>query len=93
VKLLSVGEVCTVFKWKNTAQEAAERKKRKQIENRIRPTEKQYYIATLKPLRAGSLIMFFTTGFRGAGHYWPARTLSRNLMARTLPGETDKVVK
>lgn len=46
----------TVFKRKNEAEEAAARKKRKQIENKIRPDERSTS-SLLKRLKDGSLIM------------------------------------
>lgn len=59
----------TVFKRKNEAEEAMARKKRTQIEKRIRPDEKKYFISA--PTFEGFKIDYvFTTRDRGTGYYW-----------------------
>jgi hypothetical protein len=59
----------TVFKRKNEAEEAAARKKRKQIENRIRPDEKEYFIKA-ESFEGFKFDYVFTTRDRGTGYYW-----------------------
>jgi len=59
----------TVFKRKNEAEEAAARKKRKQIENRVRPDEKKYFISA-PTFEGWKFDYVFTTRDRGTGYYW-----------------------
>lgn len=59
----------TVFKRKNEAEEAAARKKRKQIENRIRPDDKKYFIPA-ETFEGSKFDYVFTTRDRGTGYYW-----------------------
>ena len=59
----------TVFKRKNEAEEAAARKKRKQIEERIRPDEKKYFIKA-ETFEGVKFDYVFTTRDRGTGYYW-----------------------
>jgi hypothetical protein len=84
----AVGEGYTVFQRKNTAQDAAERKKRKQIENRIRPEEKKYYIAA-ETFEGWKFDYVFTTRDRGAGYYWDGTDSVKKLNGEELPGGTE----
>lgn len=59
----------TVFKRKNEAEEAAARKKRKQIENKVRPDEKKYFISA-ETFEGWKFDYVFTTRDRGTGYYW-----------------------
>lgn len=71
----------TVFKQKNAAEEAMARKKRKRIENRIRPDEKKYFIST--PTFEGFKFDYvFTTRDRGTGYYWDGMDSLKKLNAQ-----------
>lgn len=59
----------TVFKKKNQAEEAAARKKRKRIEDRIRPDDKKYFIPS-ETFDGSKFDYVFTTRDRGTGYYW-----------------------
>lgn len=87
----AVGEGYTVFKRKNTAQQAAERKKRKQIENRIRPAEKKYYIAA-ETFEGWKFDYIFTTRDRGTGYYWDGTDSVKKMHGEELPRETENEV-
>jgi hypothetical protein len=84
----AVGEGYTTFRRKNTAEEAASRKKRKQIENRIRPDEKKYYIAATA-FEGWKFDYVFTTRDRGTGYYWDGHDSIKKLNGEELPEATE----
>ena len=59
----------TTFQNKNAAEEAAARKKRKLIEARVRPDDKEYFVPT-KSFQGWKFDYVFTTKDRGTGYYW-----------------------
>lgn len=66
----TVGAGYTNFKKKNSAEEAALRKKTKQIEARIRPDDKEYFIPA-KAFEGWKFDYIFTTRpDRGTGYFW-----------------------
>ena len=65
----SLGSGYTSFKRKNDAEEAAERKRRKLIEKRIRPDKKPYFLAS-EIFTGWKFDYVFTTRDRGTGYYW-----------------------
>lgn len=67
--LFAVGSGYSNFQKKHDAEEAANRKKRKRIENRIRPDEKKYFILA-EVFDGWKFDYVFTTRDRGTGYYW-----------------------
>jgi YHS domain-containing protein len=66
----TVGAGYTNFKKKNAAEEATQRKKIKQIEARIRPDDKEYFIP-VKTFEGWKFDYVFTTRpDRGTGYFW-----------------------
>lgn len=64
------GSGYTTFKKKNNAEEAAERKRIKQIEARIRPNDKEFFISS-KIFQGWKYNYIFTTRpDRGTGYFW-----------------------
>jgi hypothetical protein len=63
------GEGYTVFKKKNNAEEAAERKRKARIEARIRPDDQDYFIPS-KVFEGWKFDYIFTTRNNGTGYYW-----------------------
>lgn len=85
----AVGEGYTTFRRKNTAEEAASRKKRKQIQNRIRPDEKKYYIAATA-FEGWKFDYVFTTRDRGTGYYWDGHDSIKKLNGEELAEATTE---
>jgi hypothetical protein len=67
--LCSVGSGYTVFKRKSDAEEAAAKKKRKLIEQRIRPDDKAYFIPS-KTWQGSKFDYVFSTRNNSTGYYW-----------------------
>lgn len=65
----ALGSGYTTFKRKNTAEEAQERKRRKNIEKKIRPNDKAYFVAS-SSFNGWRFDYVFTTRDRGTGYYW-----------------------
>jgi hypothetical protein len=74
------------FKQKNGAEEAAKRKEIKRIEQRIRPNDKEYYVAagTFQGYRFDYV---FTTRDWGTGYYWDGMDSLKQLQQRGGEGE------
>ena len=66
----STGSGYTTFKKKNSAEDAAERKRIKQIEARIRPDKEEYFIPSLTFQGWKFNYIFTTRPDRGTGYYW-----------------------
>jgi hypothetical protein len=65
----ALGSGYTTFKRKNDAEEAGERKRRKQIEKKIRP-EKKSYFSSSEGFTGWKFDYIYTTRDRGTGYYW-----------------------
>lgn len=65
----ALGSGYTTFKRKHDAEEAAEKKRRKQIEKRIRPESKPYFQSSTA-FCGWRFDYVFTTRDRGTGYYW-----------------------
>lgn len=65
----ALGSGYTTFKRKHDAEEAAEKKRRKLIEKRIRPEKKPYFHAS-ETFGGWRFDYVFTTRDRGTGYYW-----------------------
>ncbi|KAG7338950.1 hypothetical protein IV203_017441 [Nitzschia inconspicua] len=75
-----VGSGYTAFKKKNDAEEAKERKRKAQIEKRIRPDDKEYFIPS--PTFVGwKFDYIFTTRIDrgGTGYYWDGHDSIKSL--------------
>jgi len=66
----STGSGYTTFKKKNTVEEAAERKRIKQIESRIRPDDKNYFIPSPTFQGWKYNYVFTTKAGNGTGYFW-----------------------
>ena len=88
----------TSFKNKNSAEEAAERKRIKQIEGRIRPDDQEYFIPS-KEFKGWKFNYIFTTrpDRSGTGYYWDGMDsikelrgeLKRDKPSKATPTETS----
>mmetsp|Transcript_32480 Transcript_32480/g.48082 ORF Transcript_32480/g.48082 Transcript_32480/m.48082 type:complete len:309 (+) Transcript_32480:143-1069(+) len=65
----ALGSGYTTFKRKNDAEEAKERKRRRNIEKKIRPNDKSYFKAS-STFDGWRFDYVFTTRDRGTGYYW-----------------------
>ena len=65
----ALGAGYTTFKRKHDAEEAAEKKRRKQIEKKVRPEKKPYFQAS-ETFCGWRFDYVFTTRDRGTGYYW-----------------------
>jgi hypothetical protein len=86
---VSAGTGYTNFKKKNSAEEAAERKRIKKIEARIRPDNKEYFIPA--PTFQGWKFdyIFTTRPDRGTGYYWDGMDSVKKLRGALQEGEND----
>lgn len=66
----NTGAGYTTFKKKNSAEEAAERKRIKRIESRIRPDDKKYYIPAETYQGSKFDYVFMTKPGHGTGYFW-----------------------
>jgi hypothetical protein len=65
----ALGSGYTTFKRKSDAEEAGERKRRKQIEKKIRPEKKSYFLSS-EGFTGWKFDYIYTTRDRGTGYYW-----------------------
>jgi hypothetical protein len=74
------GSGYTVFKKKHNPEEAAERKRRKQIEKRIRPDDQEYFIPS-QTFKGWKMDYIFTTRIDrgGTGYYWDGHDSIKSL--------------
>lgn len=79
----AVGSGYTTFQKKNDAEEAQERKRRKRIEQKIRPDKKPYFQASAS-FDGWRFDYVFTTRDRGTGYYWDGTDSVKKLNG-TLP--------
>ena len=87
----SVGDGYTTFKKKNSAEEAALRKKNKQIEARIRPDDKEYYIPC-KTFEGWKFDYVFTTRppSYGTGYFWDGMDSVKKLRGELPSSESSQ---
>ena len=87
----------TTFKAKDTAEQAAERKRRERIEKRIRPDEAAYYVPAENGFVGWKFDYIFTTRDRGTGYYWDGmdsvKKLRGELIETTPADEPSRVVE
>ena len=84
---VQLGSGYTTFKKKNQAEEAAERKRMKQIEARIRPDEKEYFIPA-KTFQGWKFDYVFTTRpERGTGYFWDGTDSIKKLKGELREGD------
>ena len=84
---VSTGSGYTTFKKKNTAEEAAERKRVKQIEARIRPDDKNYFISAKTFLRWKFDYIFTTKSGHGTGYFWDGHDSIKKLRGELIEEE------
>lgn len=65
----ALGSGYTNFKRKNDSEEAGERKRRKQIEKKIRPDKKPYFLSS-ETFTGWKFDYIYTTRERGTGYFW-----------------------
>lgn len=85
-----LGSGYTSFKQKNNAEEAAERKRRKLIEKKIRPDKKPYFQAS-EIFTGWRFDYVFTTRDRGTGYYWDGTDSLKKLQGiEEFPGNSTQ---
>jgi len=86
---VETGSGYTTFKKKNSAEEAVERKRIKNIEARIRPEEKEYFIKS-STFQGWKFDYIFTTRpDRGTGYFWDGTDSIKQLRGE-LPQEEEE---
>ena len=88
----NVGDGYTTFKKKNSSEEAALRKKNKQIEARIRPDDKEYYIPC-KTFEGWKFDYVFTTRppSYGTGYFWDGMDSIKKLRGELPSSESSQL--
>jgi hypothetical protein len=87
-----VGSGYTVFKRKNNAEEAAQQKRRKRIEQRIRPDDKPYFLPA-KSFQGWKFDYVFTTRDSITGYYWDGTDSVKKLNGIVVPEEQSVATK
>lgn len=86
---VGTGSGYTNFKKKNSAEEAAERKRIKNIEARIRPDDKEYFLSA-QTFQGWKFDYIFTTRpDRGTGYFWDGMDSIKKLRGELKEDEAD----
>mmetsp|Transcript_1750 Transcript_1750/g.2783 ORF Transcript_1750/g.2783 Transcript_1750/m.2783 type:complete len:327 (+) Transcript_1750:62-1042(+) len=86
----SMGEGYTVFKRKNDADEQMAKKKRKLIEDRVRPEDVDYFIPSKTFQGWKSDYVFTTKNTHGTGYYWDGMDSVKALLDSTNGGSASE---